>query len=193
MRRSTALALVYYDRNREVCIQATRDAEQVQVITLNGTRKLRVLSAEPRWFDAEYKPMLNYPVAKAAKTFLRYAESYGMTIDAEKWLTAIWEQRQHEIPPEPVIEPEVKKRRPRKERPIKLGIRFGYTSMITALLLQGHTDRYILKQVQTEYGIENWQKNQVGIIRGNLHRKYPDKVKPCGPRIPGSKRLPGRS
>src|SRR3546814_10277571 len=61
------VAQVCCDHNRRTCILLERSESCVKYVALDVENGLDVTSADPRDFDRDYKPMVDYPVERAAK------------------------------------------------------------------------------------------------------------------------------
>lgn len=71
-----------HDHEWRTCLQVAREAGQVSYIPLDVAAGLCVLTATAEEFDRRYRPMVNYPAAKAAQLYLGYSQTIGATPEA---------------------------------------------------------------------------------------------------------------
>lgn len=79
-------AQVCWDHNRRTCILLERSESSVKYVALNVEEGLDVTSADPKDFDRDYKPMVDYPVERAAKLYVEYSRGLGATEQVMKAL-----------------------------------------------------------------------------------------------------------
>lgn len=72
-------AQVCADHQRRTCILFERSSDQVRFVALDIENGLDLGLAEPKHFDDRFKPMVDYPVEKAAKLYVEYARGLGAT------------------------------------------------------------------------------------------------------------------
>jgi hypothetical protein len=85
------------DRERRTCIAVDRSEEIVKYIPLDIESGLVVLSMSTEEFDNRYRPMLEYPVEKAAALYASYARTIGATQEAMSFLSPLTDLTQKEI------------------------------------------------------------------------------------------------
>lgn len=73
---------VYADHQRRTCIVVNRDTSLVDYIQLDTTAGLVVQQASITEFDAQYKLLVNYPMARACQLYAGYAKSIGASPEA---------------------------------------------------------------------------------------------------------------
>lgn len=78
-----------YDHRRRTCIQVERVGNVVKFIPLDVSLGLEVHSTSADSFDQRYKPMEEYPVAKACQLFVNYSQTLGATKEAMGYLGQI--------------------------------------------------------------------------------------------------------
>lgn len=78
-----------YDHQRRTCIQVERAGNVVKFIPLDVSLGLEVHSTSADSFDQRYKPMEEYPVAKACQLFVNYSQTLGATKEAMGYLGQI--------------------------------------------------------------------------------------------------------
>lgn len=79
-------AAVCCDHNRRTCILLERSETSVKYVALDVENGLDVTTADPKDFDRGYKPMVDYPVERAAKLYVEYARGLGATEQAMRML-----------------------------------------------------------------------------------------------------------
>lgn len=72
-------AQVCWDHNRRTCLLLERSESSVKYVALNVEDGLSVAVADPKDFDRDYKPMVDYPVERAAKLYVEYSRGLGAT------------------------------------------------------------------------------------------------------------------
>ncbi len=79
---------VCHDHQRRTCIQVVRDKPTlfVHYIPLDVENGLQVHTLSFRDFDSRFKPMVKYPVDKAARLYVGYAKDIGATKEALDFL-----------------------------------------------------------------------------------------------------------
>lgn len=70
---------VYADHNRRTAIALERSEDYVKYVELDVENGLEVKSASPRDFDDRFKPLVDYPVERAAKLYVEYCRGLGAT------------------------------------------------------------------------------------------------------------------
>lgn len=78
--------MVHRDHNSRTCIEFSRDAEQVRYVALDAENGLDLGLSPPKHFDERFKPLLDYPVDRAAKLYVEYARGLGATERVMKML-----------------------------------------------------------------------------------------------------------
>lgn len=76
------------DWQRHTCIQVDRLPNEVKYIALDIDTGLEVRSLSPEVFDQKFKPLDDYPPARACTLYTAYARVIGATPDALKYLGA---------------------------------------------------------------------------------------------------------
>lgn len=79
-------AQVCCDHNRRTCVLLERSESSVKYVALDVENGLDVTTADPKDFDRDYKPMVDYPVERAAKLYVEYARGLGATEQAMRML-----------------------------------------------------------------------------------------------------------
>lgn len=72
-------AKVCADHQRRTCILLERDADRAKYVALDVENGLDLAIAEPKHFDERFKPLVDYPVEKAAALYVEYARGLGAT------------------------------------------------------------------------------------------------------------------
>lgn len=72
-------AQVCWDHNRRTCLLLERSESSVKFVALNVEDGLSVAVSDPKDFDRDYKPMVDYPVERAAKLYVEYSRGLGAT------------------------------------------------------------------------------------------------------------------
>lgn len=72
-------AAVHADHQRRTAIEFDRDVDQVRYVSLDVESGLSLSLASPKSFDDRFKPMVDYPVGKAAALYVEYARNLGAT------------------------------------------------------------------------------------------------------------------
>ena len=73
---------VYHDFHMHTAIECERVKDTVRFIPFDAEDGLQVKSMAIKDFDQRYKPLIDYPVERAAKLYLQYATHLGATRDA---------------------------------------------------------------------------------------------------------------
>lgn len=81
-------AKVCRDFNSRTCIELSRDGNTVSVIPLE-ILGLDVINMRLTEFDKTYKPMLDYPIEKAAALYVEYAKTLGASKQAMEALSKL--------------------------------------------------------------------------------------------------------
>lgn len=79
-------AQVCADHQRRTCILLDRSVERVRYVALDVENGLDVSEADPKEFDGRFKPLVDYPVERAAKLYVEYARGLGATEQVMKLL-----------------------------------------------------------------------------------------------------------
>jgi hypothetical protein len=79
--KARATALVVRDHNSRTAIELRRDAKDVIYIPNESDRPYRVERLSVLAFDQRFRPMLDYPVGRAARLCVGYAVNSGGTSD----------------------------------------------------------------------------------------------------------------
>lgn len=82
-------AQVVADHQRRTAIVFSRSDDRVEYTALNVEEGLEVQLADPRDFDDRYKPLVDYPVEKAAGLYVEYARGLGATEQVMKQLAKL--------------------------------------------------------------------------------------------------------
>lgn len=104
---------VVADHQRRTAILFSRSVERVEYTVLDVENGLEVLTADPRDFDGRYKPLVDYPVKKAAALYVEYARGLGATEQVMKKLGKLTTVNQEDI------EMATKKKAARAAAPVK--------------------------------------------------------------------------
>ena len=107
------VAQVCCDHNRRTCILLERSESHVKYVALDVENGLDVTSADPRDFDRDYKPMVDYPVERAAKLYVEYSRGLGATEQVMRMLAKLTTVNQEDI------EMAAKKKTARAAAPVK--------------------------------------------------------------------------
>lgn len=106
-------AQVCCDHNRRTCILLERSESCVKYVALDVENGLDVTSADPKDFDRDYKPMVDYPVERAAKLYVEYSRGLGATEQTMRMLGKLTTVNQEDI------EMATKKKTARAAAPVK--------------------------------------------------------------------------
>lgn len=106
-------AQVCCDHNRRTCILLERSESCVKYVALDVENGLDVTSADPKDFDRDYKPMVDYPVERAAKLYVEYSRGLGATEQTMRMLGKLTTVNQEDI------EMATKKKATRAAAPVK--------------------------------------------------------------------------
>ena len=106
-------AQVCCDHNRRTCILLERSESSVKYVALDVENGLDVTTADPRDFDRDYKPMVDYPVERAAKLYVEYSRGLGATEQVMRMLAKLTTVNQEDI------EMAAKKKTARAAAPVK--------------------------------------------------------------------------
>lgn len=77
----------YNDAARRSCIQVERGIDTVKFVPLDIDNGLVVVTCSKREFDDRFKPMTDYPAAKAVKLYVEYAQSIGATVEVMEYFS----------------------------------------------------------------------------------------------------------
>ena len=176
------------DHNRHTCIEVKREDGVVHYIPLSIEGfELCTMSAER--FDAEFQPLPDYPVERAAKLYAEYATQLGGSSEAMKALAAFTTVTQKDIDMATVKKaaaaakktPAAKKVAPAKKpipgRAPKTAKPAGEkkpsaATMFKDLIMEGKlTDAQIFAKVQKEYGLDDNKRSYVKWYRNDLAKK----------------------
>ena len=83
--------------HRETCIEVFRFSGFVGHIDLDVSRSLFVKQTSEQKFDAQYKPIPNYPPEKACQLYLTYGKKIGATKEALKYLLLLTTMTESEL------------------------------------------------------------------------------------------------
>lgn len=106
-------AQVCCDHNRRTCILLERSESSVKYVALDVENGFNVTTADPRDFDRDYKPMVDYPVERAAKLYVEYSRGLGATEQVMRMLAKLTTVNQEDI------EMATKKKTARAAAPVK--------------------------------------------------------------------------
>lgn len=187
------------DRERRTCIAADRSDDVVKYIPLDIENGLVVLSMSTEEFDARYRPMLEYPIEKAASLYASYARTIGATQEAMSFLSSAVELSQKEIDmavakkkdtakateekkapakaaskKAPAEKPAKKTASPKAEKPAKesKAPRETAAQMFQDLIMAGKlTDDQIFAKVQEKFGLDEKKKGYVKWYRNHLKKQ----------------------
>lgn len=90
-------AQVCADHQRRTCILFERSSDQVRYVGLDVENGLDLALAEPKSFDDRFKPLVDYPVEKAAKLYVEYARGLGATEKVMRMLAKLTTVTQEDI------------------------------------------------------------------------------------------------
>lgn len=193
------VAQVCCDHNRRTCILLERSESCVKYVALDVENGFDVTSADPRDFDRDYKPMVDYPVERAAKLYVEYARGLGATEQVMRMLGKLTTVNQEDI------EMATKKKTARAAAPVKTAKKAttktaGKTSTKPAkatkekkvpaekkdraprgptaasrfqdLIMEGKkTDDQIFATVQKEFGLDDSKRSYVKWYRNYLTKQ----------------------
>ena len=193
------VAQVCCDHNRRTCILLERSESCVKYVALDVENGLDVTSADPRDFDRDYKPMVDYPVERAAKLYVEYSRGLGATEQVMRMLAKLTTVNQEDI------EMAAKKKTARAAAPVKTAKKAttktaGKTSTKPAkaakekkapsekkeraprgptaasrfqdLIMEGKkTDDQIFATVQKEFGLDDSKRSYVKWYRNYLTKQ----------------------
>lgn len=189
------------DRERRTCIAVDRSEEIVKYIPLDIEAGLVVLSMSTEEFDSRYRPMLEYPVEKAATLYAAYARTIGATQEAMSFLSPLTDLTQKEIDmavakkkdttkaaeekktaskaaskktaPAKTKKPEAPKteKQPKGEKQPKAS-RETAAQMFQDLIMAGKlSDDQIFAKVQEKFGLDDKKKGYVKWYRNHLKKQ----------------------
>ena len=185
------------DHNRHTCIEVSREDGVVRYIPLSIEGfELCTMSAER--FDAEFQPLPDYPVERAAKLYAEYATQLGGSTEAMRALASFTTVTQKDIDMATAKKaaaaaktPAVKKAAPAK-KPIpgrgpkpaaktkapkattkEPGERKpSAANMFKDLIMEGNlTDAKIFEKVQKAFGLDDNKRSYVKWYRNDLTKK----------------------
>lgn len=187
-----------YDHQRRTCIQVERAGNVVKFILLDVNLGLEVHLMSADSFDQRYKPMEEYPVAKACQLFVNYSQTLGATKEAMDYLGQIINISKQELDmatakkqtaaETPATKPAVKKAAPTKTtkaekpatkaakpaaKPAKTGEKKpSAAQMFQDLIMAGKlTDDQIFEKVQAEFGLDEKKRGYVKWYRNHLKKQ----------------------
>lgn len=186
--------LVYVDFGQHTVIECERDSDTVKFIPFDAEEGLQVKKMATKDFDRKYKPLIDYPVERAAKLYLQYAVHLGATREALNYLGKHTQITQGEIAmatskkntpveePKKVKAPEKKKvekvekvekiKAPAETKAKKTGEKpYSAAQMFKDLIMEGKlTDDQIFKKVQAKFGLDDNKAGYVKWYRNNLRK-----------------------
>lgn len=188
------VAQVCCDRNRRTCILLERSESCVKYVALDVENGLDVTSADPRDFDRDYKPMVDYPVERAAKLYVEYSRGLGATEQVMRMLAKLTTVSNEDI------EMATKKKAARAAAPVKTAKKAAAekpaktakgkagkapaekkeraprgptaASRFQELIMEGKkTDDQIFAIVQKEFGLDDSKRSYVKWYRNYLTKQ----------------------
>jgi hypothetical protein len=189
--------LVYVDFSQHTVIEGERRDGTVYYIPFDAEEGLLVKRLPIKDFDHKYKPLLDYPVDRAAKLYLQYATHLGATREALNYLGKYTQITQGEIAmatskkntdeklaaqktaekkPVPAKKETPKKAEPKaatkKVEPKAKGEKKETASqMFKDLIMEGKlTDEQIFKKVQAKFGLDDNKAGYVKWYRNDLRK-----------------------
>jgi hypothetical protein len=197
-KKSAAFAMsACHDRQRRTCIQVHRDADVVKYIPLDIVTGLEVHTTSVDSFDQRFTPMEGYPVEKACRLYLSYAQNIGASKEALDYLGQIINISKQEsdmatkkkavvaektTPTKKVAKPApgramsatkavpTKKVGAKAVKPAKTGEKKpSAAQMFQDLIMAGNmTDDQIFEEVQAEFGLDEKKRGYVKWYRNHL-------------------------
>jgi hypothetical protein len=185
----------YYDRHRHTILKFEETKTNVRFTSLDIVGGLKVVELPTREFYGTYKPIPNYPIAKAVQVFLEYAKTLGATKEVmelfAKITTVTEEMTKLATTRRKVDEPKIVAEKPKKEpkkiaqekpskqpvekKPAKVkesksaGSKKSAAQTFKDLIMDGKlTDREIFKKVQDEFALDDSKFGYVKWYRNNL-------------------------
>ncbi len=186
------------DRERRTCIAVDR-SDDVKYIPLDIESGLVVLSMPVEEFDSRYRPMLEYPIEKAAELYASYARTIGATEEAIGFLSSVVKLSQKEIdmavakkkdvakaaeekkassktaskkpaPAKKEVKEKPAAKQPKSDNQTKAP-RDTAAQMFQDLIMAGKlTDDQIFAKVQEKFGLDDKKKGYVKWYRNHLKK-----------------------
>lgn len=191
--------LVYVDVSQHTVIEGERKDGTVFYIPFDAEEGLLVKKLPAKDFDRIYKPLLDYPVERAAKLYLQYATHLGATREALNYLGKYTQITQGEIamatskkntdeklaapkkeapakkptaPPTKKAEPKAKAEPKKAEPKAKGEKRESAAQLFKDLIMEGKlTDEQIFKKVQAKFGLDDNKAGYVKWYRNDLRKQ----------------------
>ena len=170
-----------YDRERRTCIQVDRQDGVVKFIPLDATTGLEVLTSDETEFDQRYKPMVDYPVERAAKLYISYAQYLGASEEVLKYLGKLITITKQEF--EMATKKKPAGSAPAKKAPAKAPAKKAAAKpagekkesaaqMFQELIMEGKlTDDKIFEKVQAKFGLDDKKRSYVAWYRNYLTKQ----------------------
>lgn len=165
----------YYDRGRHTVLKVEDDGKQVKYIPLNVSEGLMVVTTTQDKFKADYKPIPNYPIAKAVDLFVGYAKTLGATKEVMQLLSTVVTITEDDIKlatnRHQVVNnlAQAKSKKPLVEPASCLPKQQSAAQMFKDLIMEGRlSDDEIFKQVQINFGIDDSKLSYVKKYRNGL-------------------------
>lgn len=165
-----------YDREHKSCIQVERSANLVKFIPLALTG-LEVGELPMAEFDRRYLPAEQYPIERACRLYVGYAQDLGATTEALAHLGRVIKITQSEIDmatkkkaAKPAKAATTKKTNGAAKRDAATGERKPTAAQLFKDLIMegGLTDDQIFKKVQTKFGLSDDKRSYVKWYRNAL-------------------------
>lgn len=189
---------MYADHQRRTCIAVQRTAEEVSFIRLSVELGLELEVKRTTEFDQEFKPMVDYPVERAARLYVSYAKLLGATEEAltklSRFTTVTKEDTEMAkskkaskakspgVKPTPKGKPRSKSggkpasQKPKTEGSKKVERGPSAAGRFQELIREGkHTDDEIFDIVQKEFNLDDKKRSYVAWYR-NFLKKRGEKV-----------------
>lgn len=185
----------YYDRHRHTILKFEETKTNVRFTPLDIVEGLKVVELSTKEFYDTYKPIPNYPIAKAIQVFLEYAKTLGATKEVMELfakITTVTEEmikvattrrkaeEQKIVAEKPKKEPkkvaqEKPIKQPVEKKPVKVkepkptGSKKSAAQTFKDLIMDGKlTDKEIFKKVQDEFALDDSKFGYVKWYRNNL-------------------------
>lgn len=177
-------ATACHDHNRHTCIEVSRVGGVVRYIPLD-ILGFDLLEAGEEKFDAEFKPIADYPVDRAARLYVEYATILGgsqaamselakLTKVTEKEMEMAVAKKAAKAVDNPAAKTAAKKTAAKKTAAPKGegGKRHSAAQMFKDLIMEGKkTDDQIFAAVQKEFGLDDNKRGYVKWYRNDMTKK----------------------
>lgn len=169
-------AQVCWDHSRRTCLLLSRQGGHVSIIPMAAGDSFRVHKLSEQRFKEQYQDVPNYPIAKAAELFVRYAMDMGCTKEAMDELakltpvsqavrdlctlkTVLTKEADGTVTEKVVVRGESSKGSSGESA----------ASLFQRLILEGKlTDDQIFKQVQKQFKLDDSRRSYVAWYRKKL-------------------------